>query len=73
MDVVEGDDVDTPIWREYESIVAGVDPRGTEAIGKLERFDFYDRARGAYCIIATSERAQYANVILRKGVVFPGE
>lgn len=73
MDVVEGDDVDTPIWREYESIVAGVDLRGAEAIGKLERFDFYDRARGAYCIIATSERAQYANVILRKGVVFPGE
>ena len=35
----------------------------------LERFEFYDRARKAYCIVATGERAQYANIILKKGVV----
>lgn len=37
----------------------------------LERFDFYERAKKAYAIIATGETAQYANLILKKGVVMP--
>lgn len=32
---------------------------------------FYDRARTAYCIVATSEPLLYANIILRKGVIRP--
>lgn len=35
----------------------------------IERFAFYERARQAYAIIATSEKALYANIILKKGVV----
>jgi len=38
-------------------------------IAYLERFDFYERAKNAYAIVATSERALYANIILKKGVV----
>ena len=33
----------------------------------------YDEAKKAYAVIATSERAQYANIILQKGVVFENE
>lgn len=40
-----------------------------DLIERVERFDFYDLAKGAYAVIATSESAQYANVMLRKGVV----
>ena len=36
-----------------------------------ERFAFYELARAAYAVIQTSERAFYANLILRKGVVPP--
>ena len=31
--------------------------------------DLYPRIRGAHCVVATSETALYANVILRKGVI----
>lgn len=33
---------------------------------------FYDRVKRCYAVIATSEPALFANVILRKGVVAPG-
>ena len=42
---------------------------GDVKIEYLERFAFYERAKKAYAIIATGEKAQYANVILKKGVV----
>ena len=35
----------------------------------LERFDFYERARGAFAIIQTGELRKYGNIILRKGVL----
>ena len=35
----------------------------------IERFAFYERAKKAYCVIATGEKAIYANVILKKGVI----
>ena len=69
MQVMEGDDVETPIWDEYESIVAKYDDRGRDAIGQIERFAFYDEARKCYAVIATGETALYANIMLQKCVV----
>ena len=40
---------------------------------KMERFEFYERAKSAYAIVATGESAQYANIILLKGVVVDKE
>ena len=45
---------------------------GDFEIAPLERFAFYERARGAAFIVATGEQALYANLILKKGVVRPG-
>ena len=73
MDVVPGDDCETPIWDTYKELVSEVDDRGADAIGTIDRFPFYDEAKKAYVVIATSERAQYANVILQKGVVYENE
>lgn len=73
MEVVPGDHCETPIWNDYEDIISSFDKRGANAIGTLERFAFYDEAKNAYCVVATGERAQYANIMLRKGVVFAGE
>lgn len=69
MQVVPGDNVETPIWEEYKEIVKRYDERGKDAFCEIERFKFYDEAKTAYAIIATSETAIYANVMLQKGVV----
>ena len=69
MQVMPGDKVETPIWKSYEEIVEKADDRGAGAIGQIERFAFYEEAKGAYAIIATGESALYANIMLQKGVV----
>lgn len=69
MEVMPGDDVETPIWDTYKEIIQKHDNRGAETVGTIERFKFYDEAKKAYAIIATGEKALYANVILQKGVV----
>jgi len=70
MEVMPGDPTPTPeIWSTYEEIVSKHDERGKDCIGHVERFSFYDLSKEAYCIIATGEKAVYANVLLQKGVV----
>lgn len=69
MQVMPGDNVETPIWDEYKEIISKYDERGEKAIGQIERFAFYDEAKTAYAIIATGESALYANIMLQKGVV----
>ena len=69
MQVMPGDDVKTPIWDIYKNIVAKEDERGDKAFAEVERFEFYERAKKAYAIIATGETAIYANIMLQKGVV----
>lgn len=59
----------TPIWDTYKKTVAKYDERGEKAVGNIDRFAFYEEAKKAYCIIATSEMAVYANVMLQKGIV----
>lgn len=62
-------DLEIPIWKDYEAIVAEHDPRGKSAVGYLERFTFYEAAKKAYCIVQTGETQIYANVIIQKGVI----
>ena len=69
MQVMPGDNVETPIWDEYKEIVSRFDERGQKAIGQTERFAFYEENKTAYAIIATGESALYANIMLQKGVV----
>jgi L-fucose mutarotase len=68
MEKVPGDAVETPIWDEYETICRSGD-KEFSGFEKIERNAFYERAKKAYAIIATSETALYANIILKKGVV----
>ena len=62
-------DLEIPVWKEYEQIIARHDARGVSAIGAYERFRFYDEAKTCYCILQSGESAIYANVILQKGVI----
>ena len=69
MEVVKGDTCGTPeIWKTYEDILNKYEPSHHD-IDYTERFAFYERAKNAYLIIATGEKAIYANILLKKGVV----
>ena len=68
MAVVPGDSAITDIWDVYRGIVRRHEPAFSD-FEFVERFAFYERARAAYAVLATSEQALYANIILKKGVV----
>lgn len=68
MNPVQGDEKNPVIWQTYEDIIKKTSDFPVQ-IEKIERTDFYERSKAAYAIIATSERAQYANLILKKGVL----
>lgn len=55
------------IWDKYFAIAKKRDDN--LRTGNLERFEFYERAKKAYAVIATSEGAIYANIIIKKGVI----
>lgn len=71
MERVPGDNADVSIWKTYEEMISRAEKRGADVIQRLERFAFYEEAKKAYAVIATSETSQYANVILQKGCVLP--
>ena len=66
MSIVPGDNVETPIWETYRQLIK---PHTNDDVTFIERFAFYEEAKKAYAVIATSEKALYANVMLTKGVV----
>lgn len=68
MQVQEQDAPEPEIWQTYRELVAKYEPKLTE-LNEIERFAFYDRAREAYAVVSTGEKALYANIILKKGVV----
>lgn len=67
--LMDNDDPDNrpEIWATYKEIIEKNE--GDKNIGLIERFDFYDKAKNAFAIVATGETAIYANIILQKGVV----
>ena len=70
MQPVDKNAPEPPIWKEFRRLLQLHEGRKVE-LTRVERFAFYERARKAYGIVATSETALYANLILKKGVVAP--
>lgn len=68
MQTVPGDPPSPPIWSRFAELLAA-GQGGPVELAQLERFAFYERAKQAYAVVATSETALYANLILKKGVV----
>jgi L-fucose mutarotase len=64
MAVVPGDPVVPVIWDEYKAVIAKHE--NDINCKAIEKFEFYDRLRKAYAVVATSEKALYANIILKK-------
>ncbi len=68
MSVVPGDKTKPTIWEQYRALVKASGEQFSD-FEFVERFAFYERAKKAYAVVATSEKALYANVILKKGVL----
>lgn len=66
MQVVDGDPI-PEIWNDFSEILNTYKPDGS--ITFIDRFDYYERAKNAYAVVATGETAPYANVILKKGII----
>ena len=66
MQVVDGDPI-PEIWDDFKNVIDKHEPECSMTF--IDRFDYYERSKKAYAVIATGEKAQYANVILKKGVI----
>ena len=58
---------EAPIWADFRKIADTDLP--TAKFEFMEHDAFIARCRNAYCVVQTGEKALYANIILRKGVV----
>ena len=67
MSLVPGETYKPVIWEKYRAILK--EHEHFTDFESVERFAFYERARQAFAVVATSETALYANIILKKGVV----
>jgi len=70
MKPVNAKDPEPPIWKDFRRLLELSEGRRIE-LTQVERFEFYEKAEAAYCVVATSDSALYANIILKKGVVAP--
>jgi L-fucose mutarotase len=67
---VKGDPaLSDPVHAEIEEICARRAPN--RSVTPLAGADFYARVKTAHTVVATSEPRLYANVIVRKGVIYP--
>ncbi|MEN6296596.1 MAG: RbsD/FucU domain-containing protein [Rectinema sp.] len=69
MQVVKGDSTVPEVQERIREVVRRHDPRGDSAVISVERFEFYEKARQAYAILATTEPAAYGCIIIKKGVI----
>ena len=67
MDAVPGDTLDPAVESSYLIPIRKHAPNAP-AIGRVERFAFYEQAEEAFAVVMTGETAKYGNIILKKGV-----
>lgn len=67
MAVVEGDTLDPAVEEDYMRVLKKHLTHAPEPV-RLERYAFYERARGAFAIVMTGETRKYGNLVLKKGV-----
>ena len=56
------------VWSKYKEILS-LYSDGNKSFLIIPKPEFYERAKKAYCVVATSESEGFANLIIRKGVI----
>jgi L-fucose mutarotase len=67
MAAVAGDELDPAVEKTYRAVFERYAPE-TPPFARIERFQFYERAKQAFAIVVTGETVKYGNIILKKGV-----
>jgi len=67
MSAASGDQLDHALESSYRQTIDKHWP-DTPPIQRIDRFDFYDRAKQAFVVLMTGETAKYGKIILKKGV-----
>jgi L-fucose mutarotase len=67
MEVVEGDTLDPAVEADYLGVLKKHLTHAPQPV-RLERYAFYERARGAFAIVMTGDTRKYGNLLLKKGV-----
>ena len=60
--------VEPAVWKLYKEKL-GAYPDGNKQFLVISKPEFYERAKKAYCVVATGETERFANLIIRKGIV----
>jgi L-fucose mutarotase len=68
MAVLPNDPYKPEIWEEYRTIGKQHETEGLRE-KSIDKYTLYEHGKKCYACVATSEKALYANVILKKGVV----
>ena len=74
MNVNPGDNYTPTVRDSFKDIILkweaeSVGNKENAGIEYVDRFAFYEKAKNAYAVITTGERAKYANLVLKKGIV----
>ena len=64
---VEGDALDPAVQASYQEAIDRHVP-WNPPIARIDRFAFYEMAKGAFAVVQTGETATYGNIALSKGV-----
>ena len=67
MAAVKGDELNMTVEKSYMDEINQFYPLIMKP-ERIERFDFYERAKSAFAVVVTGEKAKYGNIILKKGV-----
>jgi len=67
MAAVAGDEIDPNVEESYLKSIHVTNPT-VAPIQRIDRFEFYERAKKAFAVVMTGETAKYGNIILKKGV-----
>ena len=70
MQPVDPETPEPPVWSRYRALLQAAEGREIP-LTQVSRDEFYHESRHAYAIVATSDRALYANLMIKKGVVLP--
>ena len=70
MEIVGDADMVPPVQEEVQVEIDRAEGKSRPMFG-IERFSFYDLAKGSYAVIQTGERRFYGCFMLRKGVIPP--
>jgi L-fucose mutarotase len=70
MEIVSKPDEVPPVQQEVQAEIDCAEGKSWPLVG-IERHAFYEKARTAYCVIATGERRFYGCFLFSKGVIPP--